>query len=62
MGAPRFAKQPLAAISASSARIGGALSTYGDGMISGVNDPAKKIGVAVGMKTSEAARIMLGHR
>jgi hypothetical protein len=42
--------------------MGDAPGAYGDGMISGVNDTAKKIGVAVGMKASEAARVMLGHR
>jgi len=30
-------------------------------VISGVNDMAKKIGVALGVKASEAARIMLGY-
>lgn len=48
-----------ATVSADSARIGDALSTYKDGVISGVNETAKRIGVAVGMKASEAARIML---
>ena len=38
-----------------------ALSTYKDGVISGVNDTAKRIGVAVGMKARDAARIMLGY-
>ena len=50
---------PAATVSADSARIGDALSTYKDGVISGVNETAKRIGVAVGMKASEAARIML---
>jgi len=51
---------PAATVSADSARIGDALSTYRDGVISGVNEAASKLGVTVGMKASDAARIMLG--
>ncbi len=51
---------PAATVSADSARIGDALSTYRDGIISGVNNSAKVLGVAAGMRADEAARIMLG--
>ena len=49
-----------ATVSADSARIGDALSTYNDGVISAVNATAQKRGVRVGMPAAEAARRMLG--
>lgn len=50
---------PAACVSADSARIGDAVSTYRDGVISAANAAARAIGVKVGMKASEAARLML---
>lgn len=52
-------RTPAATVSASSARIGDALSTFTDGIISAVNESAKKLGVRMGMKASQAARLML---
>jgi hypothetical protein len=49
-----------AAVSSASARIGDALSTYHDGIVSAANQPARARGVAIGMKAAEAARLMLG--
>jgi hypothetical protein len=49
-----------AAVSSASARIGDALSTYHDGIVSTVNEPARARGVTIGMKAAEAARLMLG--
>ena len=49
---------PAATVSADSARIGDPLSTYKDGVISGVNDTAKSLGVDVGIRASEAARVV----
>jgi hypothetical protein len=49
-----------AAVSSASARIGDALSTYHDGIVSTTNEPARARGVVIGMKASEAARLMLG--
>ena len=49
-----------AAVSSASARIGDALSTYHDGIISTSNEPARAKGVTIGMKAAEAARLMLG--
>jgi nucleotidyltransferase/DNA polymerase involved in DNA repair len=48
------------AVSSASARIGDALSTYHDGIISTANEPARAKGVTIGMKAAEAARLMLG--
>jgi hypothetical protein len=48
-----------AAVSTDSACIGNALSTYHDGVISAANPTARKRGVAVGQRASEAARLML---
>ncbi|WP_024367081.1 hypothetical protein [Arthrobacter sp. TB 26] len=47
-----------AAVSADSARIGDASSTYG-GVISAANDAAAKVGVRVGQGAKEAAELML---
>jgi hypothetical protein len=49
-----------AAVSSASARIGDALSTYHDGIVSAANQPARARGVAIGMKAAEAGRLMLG--
>lgn len=49
-----------ATVSADSARIGDALSTWNDGVISAVNGPAAKRGVRIGMRAADAARAMLG--
>ncbi|HEX7969410.1 MAG TPA: hypothetical protein VF502_14415 [Stellaceae bacterium] len=48
-----------AAVSTESARIGDALSTYHDGVISAANAVAKAKGVKVGMRASDAAKSML---
>jgi hypothetical protein len=48
-----------AAVSTESARIGDALSTYNDGVISAVNSVAEAKGVRVGMRAAAAARLML---
>jgi hypothetical protein len=48
-----------AAVSTESARIGDALSTYHDGLISAANAIAEAKGVKVGMRASDAARLML---
>ncbi|MGI4815043.1 MAG: hypothetical protein ACRYG5_03940 [Janthinobacterium lividum] len=50
---------PAATVSADSARIGDALSTYNDGIISAANDTALRIGVKVGMSARDAARLMV---
>ena len=50
---------PAAAVAAMSAEIGVGHSTYYDGVISTVNEVAKKMGVAVGMLAKEAADKML---
>lgn len=50
---------PAATVSADSARIGDALSTYRDGTISAVNASARAMGVEAGMTAREAARLML---
>jgi hypothetical protein len=50
---------PAAAVSAASARIGDALSTYRDGVVSAANAAALSIGVKPGMSAKEAARLML---
>jgi len=49
---------PAASVAAMSARIGDGLSTYHDGIISAVNDPAAARGVRVGMTAKEALRLM----
>lgn len=50
---------PAATVSTQSARIGDALSTYNDGVISAVNSSAQRIGVRIGMPAREAADLML---
>ncbi|HEX2198557.1 MAG TPA: hypothetical protein VHG88_08045 [Burkholderiales bacterium] len=50
---------PAAAVSADSARIGDALSTYRDGIISAANAAALALGVKPGVSAKEAARLML---
>jgi len=44
------------------ARIGDPASTWADGVISAVNETARRAGVAVGQPASTAARAMLAHR
>ena len=51
---------PGATVSADSARIGDAMSTWNDGVISAVNLLAEAKGVRVGMPARDAARLMLG--
>jgi len=46
---------PAAAVSSMSATIGDGASTYEEGKISTVNEPAKKLGITVGMSAREAA-------
>jgi uncharacterized protein YunC (DUF1805 family) len=48
-----------ATVDTNSARIGDALSTYNDGIISAVNESAARVGVKVGQKASQAAELML---
>lgn len=55
-------KIPAATVSADSARIGDALSTYRDGVISALNESARLAGVKLGMSAKEAARLMLLDR
>jgi hypothetical protein len=43
------------AVSGASARIGDALSTYDDGIVSTANEPAHAKGVTIGMTAAEAA-------
>lgn len=50
-----------AAVSADSAMIGDGMSTYRDGILSAVNTVASAIGIAPGMKASDAALMMLRH-
>lgn len=42
-----------------SARIGDALSTYNEGIISAMNEPARSKGIDIGMTAKEALRSML---
>jgi uncharacterized protein YunC (DUF1805 family) len=49
---------PGATVDATQARLGDGMSTYRDGIISAVNEPARACGVAVGMRAEEAARLM----
>lgn len=53
---------PAATVSGESARIGDALSTYHEGIISGVNEAAIRTGVTIGMPAGQAARLMLDAR
>jgi uncharacterized protein YunC (DUF1805 family) len=50
---------PGAAVSTVTAKIGDGNSTYYDGVITALNDSARKLGVVEGMPTTEAARLML---
>ena len=50
---------PAASVAAMSARIGDALSTYNEGIISAMNEPAKSRGIVIGMTAQEALRRML---
>jgi hypothetical protein len=61
-GLAEMARHGLAAVavSSASARIGDALSTYHDGIVSTANEPARARSVTIGMKAAEAARLMLG--
>ncbi len=61
-GLAEMARHGLAAVavSSASARIGDALSTHHDGIVSTANEPARAKGVAIGMKAADAARLMLG--
>jgi len=60
-GLAEMAREGLAAVavSSASARIGDALSTYHDGIVSAANEPARAKGVTTGMRAAEAARRML---
>lgn len=48
-----------ACVDAMSARIGDPASTYAEGVVSAVNETARRLGVAVGQPAAEAARRML---
>lgn len=50
---------PAATVSTDSARIGDALSTYHDGVISAVNRAAEALGIRIGDKARDAAATML---
>jgi hypothetical protein len=52
---------PAAAVAATHARIGDAASTWADGVISAVNDTARRAGVAPGQSAAVAARAMLAR-
>lgn len=58
----RLFQTPAATVSTNSARIGDALSTYHDGLISAANLSARSIGVEIGIPASEAALRMLHAR
>ena len=60
-GLAEMARHGLAAVavSSASARIGDALSTYHDGVVSTANEPARAKGVTLGMRAAEAAHLML---
>ena len=53
---------PGGAVSTDSAMIGDGMSTYRDGVLSAVNEAARRIGICEGMRASEAAMLMLEHR
>lgn len=55
----RIGSIPAAAVATSSARIGDALSTFNDGVISAANRLAQKLGVRPGMSARDAALLML---
>jgi hypothetical protein len=48
-----------ATVSADSSEIGDSLSTYRDGIVSALNDTARKFGVFEGLSAKEAAHVML---
>lgn len=50
---------PAATVSCDSARVGDARSTYFDGIISAHNETARRMGIHVGQKATEAAMLML---
>jgi hypothetical protein len=52
-------KIPAATVSAESARLGDALSTYRDGIISAANAAARAIGLRISMTARDAAHLML---
>lgn len=58
----KLLNMPAACVSADSARIGDALSTYRDGIVSAVNPTAAAVGVQIGMSARDAARLMLAAR
>ena len=49
---------PAASVSAFSACIGDAMSTYRDGVISAVNEPGRRLGITVGTAARDALRFM----
>ena len=49
---------PGATVDASRARLGDGMSTYLDGVISAVNEPARACGITIGMPAEEAARLL----
>ncbi len=51
-----------ATVDAMRARIGDPASTWADGVISAVNETARRTGVAVGQPARTAARAMLAHK
>ena len=53
---------PAAAVDAMRARIGESASTWADGVISAVNETARRAGVLVGQPAATAAQAMLEHR
>ncbi len=50
---------PAASVSAFSACIGDAMSTFRDGVVSAVNQPGRRLGIMVGMTARDALRLML---
>ncbi|OGA72431.1 MAG: hypothetical protein A3G81_06430 [Betaproteobacteria bacterium RIFCSPLOWO2_12_FULL_65_14] len=58
----RVSRTPAATVSTNSARIGDALSTYHDGIISAANQSASALGIKVGMPARRAAELMLSAK
>ena len=56
------AEVPAVAVDAMRARIGESASTWADGVISAVNETARRAGVGVGQRAVTAAQAMLEHR
>jgi len=56
------AEVPAAAVDAMRARIGESASTWADGVISAVNETARRAGVLVDQPAATAAHAMLEHR